>query len=335
MKRVAFSGAHDATALQVAGGKVDAGALNVSVWEKMVAEEGGPDAGACVLHHTAVLRLQLDRTRRPRSGAGEQAASGLPRSRCEEPGHAEILEAATRRQIHSDQTGELRRHRNRSAFGWPAQVISGVNHRLALDAVSHCYIEGRSAPSRNITLTVEPGEQIALIGPSGAKRTTLLHPSRWPCGPRAAALKFRVEPTLGAGRQQAPPVAQAVSSAPQHPPLPPPQRGVVPAMLATTRARWSGRRSPHCLPRRVRPTCAMRSRRSPPFALNKLWLRCDRLSGGERQRVALARAWRWLQAVNLLDEPGVLIDPVLGATALAAVQADASAPRRLADRCMT
>ena len=35
-KRVAFSGAHDATALQVAGGKVDAGALNISVWEKLV-----------------------------------------------------------------------------------------------------------------------------------------------------------------------------------------------------------------------------------------------------------------------------------------------------------
>lgn len=37
--RVAFSGAHDATALQVAGGKVDAGALNISVWEKLVDEK--------------------------------------------------------------------------------------------------------------------------------------------------------------------------------------------------------------------------------------------------------------------------------------------------------
>lgn len=37
-KRIAFSGAHDATALQVAGGKVDAGALNISVWEKLVQE---------------------------------------------------------------------------------------------------------------------------------------------------------------------------------------------------------------------------------------------------------------------------------------------------------
>jgi phosphonate transport system substrate-binding protein len=37
--RIAFSGAHDATAFQVAGGKVDAGALNISVWEKLVAEK--------------------------------------------------------------------------------------------------------------------------------------------------------------------------------------------------------------------------------------------------------------------------------------------------------
>ena len=36
LKRVAYSGAHDATAAAVASGKVDAGALNVSVWEKLV-----------------------------------------------------------------------------------------------------------------------------------------------------------------------------------------------------------------------------------------------------------------------------------------------------------
>lgn len=37
--RVSFSGAHDATALAVAGGRVAAGALNISVWEKMLAEK--------------------------------------------------------------------------------------------------------------------------------------------------------------------------------------------------------------------------------------------------------------------------------------------------------
>jgi phosphonate transport system substrate-binding protein len=36
LKRVAFSGAHDATVAAVAGGKVDAGALNISVWEKLI-----------------------------------------------------------------------------------------------------------------------------------------------------------------------------------------------------------------------------------------------------------------------------------------------------------
>lgn len=36
MRRVAFSGAHDATVAAVAGGKVDAGALNISVWQKLI-----------------------------------------------------------------------------------------------------------------------------------------------------------------------------------------------------------------------------------------------------------------------------------------------------------
>lgn len=36
---IAFSGAHDATAFAVAGGRVEAGALNIKVWEKLVAEQ--------------------------------------------------------------------------------------------------------------------------------------------------------------------------------------------------------------------------------------------------------------------------------------------------------
>jgi phosphonate transport system substrate-binding protein len=37
-KRVAYSGAHDATIAAVAAGKVEAGALNISVWDKFVAD---------------------------------------------------------------------------------------------------------------------------------------------------------------------------------------------------------------------------------------------------------------------------------------------------------
>jgi phosphonate transport system substrate-binding protein len=39
LKRVAFSGAHDATIAAVSAGKVDAGALNISVWDKFVADK--------------------------------------------------------------------------------------------------------------------------------------------------------------------------------------------------------------------------------------------------------------------------------------------------------
>ncbi len=38
-RRVAYSGAHDATIAAVAAGKVQAGALNISVWEKFVSEK--------------------------------------------------------------------------------------------------------------------------------------------------------------------------------------------------------------------------------------------------------------------------------------------------------
>ena len=51
LRRVAFSGAHDATAAAVASGKVDAGALNISVWEKLVADRK-VDANRVRVFHT-------------------------------------------------------------------------------------------------------------------------------------------------------------------------------------------------------------------------------------------------------------------------------------------
>lgn len=51
LKRIAFSGAHDATVAAVAGGKVDAGALNISVWEKLVAQ-GKVDRNAVRVFYT-------------------------------------------------------------------------------------------------------------------------------------------------------------------------------------------------------------------------------------------------------------------------------------------
>jgi phosphonate transport system substrate-binding protein len=52
MKRVAYSGAHDATVAAVASGKVDAGALNISVWDKLVADHKVDPAKVRVFYTT-------------------------------------------------------------------------------------------------------------------------------------------------------------------------------------------------------------------------------------------------------------------------------------------
>ena len=52
LKRVAYSGAHDATAAAVASGQVDAGALNISVWEKLVADHRVDTAKVHVFYTT-------------------------------------------------------------------------------------------------------------------------------------------------------------------------------------------------------------------------------------------------------------------------------------------
>ena len=51
-KRVSYSGAHDATIPAVASGKVDAGALNISVWEKFLAEKKVDPATVKVFYTT-------------------------------------------------------------------------------------------------------------------------------------------------------------------------------------------------------------------------------------------------------------------------------------------
>ena len=51
-KRVAYSGAHDATIAAVASGKVQAGALNISVWEKFVTEKNVDTSAVRVFYTT-------------------------------------------------------------------------------------------------------------------------------------------------------------------------------------------------------------------------------------------------------------------------------------------
>ena len=52
LKRIAFSGAHDATAAWVESGRVEAGALNASVWDKLVGQKKVDTAKVKVIYTT-------------------------------------------------------------------------------------------------------------------------------------------------------------------------------------------------------------------------------------------------------------------------------------------
>jgi len=113
-KRIAYSGAHDATAAWVEAGKADAGVLNASVWDKLVAAGKVDTAKVRVISTT------------PRSGAGREDQGSLPRPRSGQPGAQGDPRSAGRQPLHRDQAGELCRHRGSRARSRPAQVTPSL-----------------------------------------------------------------------------------------------------------------------------------------------------------------------------------------------------------------
>ncbi len=93
LKQVAYSGAHDATALWVESGKVDAGALNFLVWDKLV-ETKKVDRGKVVVFWTTppyadyvwTVRGDLDK------GLQEKIASAFLKLNYANPEHRRLLD---------------------------------------------------------------------------------------------------------------------------------------------------------------------------------------------------------------------------------------------------
>ncbi len=172
-----------------------------------------------------------------------------------------------------------------------------------------------------LNLGIAPGEQVAVIGPSGAGKTSLL--LGLACALRPAAGGLRLD---GTDPWSLP--ARALRRlrgqgflAPQVPPLPPRQR-VVTAVLAGRLPRiglWESLRS-LVVPSAVPQAEAALAR----FDLaDKIFARVDRLSGGERQRVGLARALVAQPRLLLVDEPLSALDPTRAEQAMQALTAAA------------
>ena len=195
----------------------------------------------------------------------------------------------------------------------PATSLSDVTLR---------YRDGRLA-LQHISLAFAAGEQVAIIGPSGAGKTSLLHTLACALKPTAGVLTILGENPWHKTTAALHALRKRIFLAPQIPPLPPRQR-VVHAVLAGRLPRWSTWQALKSLLYPAEAPLAQAALARLRID-DKLLLRCDRLSGGERQRVSLARMLLSDAPLILLDEPVSALDPVLGLTALHTVQDEARA----------
>lgn len=171
-----------------------------------------------------------------------------------------------------------------------------------------------------LSLRIEAGEQVALIGASGAGKTSLLHALALALPPVAGALRLVGEDawTLSSGDRHW--LRRELMLAPQHPPLPPRQR-VATAVLAGRLPGASLRESLRMLfsPSEAQARLAFDALDRLELG-DRLWSRVDQLSGGERQRVALARLLVSKAQLWLADEPLSALDPQRATRALTVLQ---------------
>lgn len=166
---------------------------------------------------------------------------------------------------------------------------------------------GSAAALRGLSLSVEPGEQLAVIGPSGAGKTTLLQVMGCALPPAAGRVTLDGSDPWTLPRTALRSLRGRLFLAPQVPPLPPRQRVVTAVLAARLPALglWRSLRSlfyPDDIP-------AAHAALHRFDLADKLFDRVDRLSGGERQRVGLARALLAPARLWLVDEPLSALDP--------------------------
>jgi putative spermidine/putrescine transport system ATP-binding protein len=164
-------------------------------------------------------------------------------------------------------------------------------HRLDMDGIRVRY--GQTIAVHDVTISVEPGEMLALLGPSGCGKTTLL---RTVAGfIRPAAGRVLVD---GAAIDHLPPGRRGVGIVFQ-------SYALFPHMSAAENVAYGleARRLPKAeIARKV--DAALSAVRMETFADR----RPRALSGGQQQRVALARALAIEPAILLLDEPFAALD---------------------------
>ena len=182
---------------------------------------------------------------------------------------------------------------------------------------------GGVAVLRDIRLELASGEQVALIGPSGAGKTSLLLLAATRYRPSGGSLTVLGDNPWHLSTRWLRRLRSHIGMVYQSAPLPARQRvihavaagrlGQSGSLAALTRLLWpnDGSAIQDCLQR--------------VELADKLWQRCDQLSGGQRQRIGIARVLYHQAKLLLADEPVAALDPKLAEDTIRLLVAEASA----------
>ncbi len=189
--------------------------------------------------------------------------------------------------------------------------MSSLLHHYRLEQVRKVF--GRNQAALNgINLHVLRGEKVALIGPSGAGKTTLFRLLNCTLRPTSGKIWMNgedIEALHGKKLRQA---RHLIGSIYQQHNLVLRLR-VVHNVLSGQLGRWSTLRSLVSLLRPADMELARRALSQVGIA-DKILERTDELSGGQQQRVAIARVLVQNPEVILADEPVSSVDPTLAST---------------------
>lgn len=189
---------------------------------------------------------------------------------------------------------------------------------FVLDGVGLTHANGYVALT-DINLVAQQGERIALIGPSGAGKTSLL--SLLGAAQAASVGQVRALDFAVNGLSTAKTLRARIGTVHQAPPLPGRQR-VVTAVLAGKLGQWPAWKSLVSLLHPCDLPGAQAALARVELA-DKLFVRCDQLSGGQLQRVGVARVLYQQPDLILADEPVSALDPALALATVRLLIADA------------
>ena len=190
-----------------------------------------------------------------------------------------------------------------------------------MSAGSHTTVEqyrlddvGKIFPRRQVALggvdfTVGRGEKVALIGPSGAGKTTLFRLLNLTLRPTSGRLRLDGIDVLELHGKRLRDARRKIGTIYQHHNLIP-RLKVVHNVLCGRLGQWSTARSLWSLMRPGELDAAYHALKQVGIQ-EKIFTRTDELSGGQQQRVAIARVLLQDPEVILADEPVSSVDPSL------------------------